>query len=88
MFNKLIFDLTPHSTMRLWAYFDEEDFHAVLNSPVRHAFDYLCCWLSYDKREKGLLSWEFPIELAEFFYNRYSDDPRAHTEFLKRYLGK
>ncbi len=88
MFEKFIFDVSPYNTIRGWFYFKEEEFHFLDNSPAKKAFDYLCCWGGWDKRESGMVSWEFPVSLAEFFYERYKLDSRADVEYLKKFLGK
>lgn len=88
MINRFVFDISPHNTMRVWTYFDEEDFHSILNSPMRFSFDFMSCWNGYDKRESGMISWEFPLSLATFFFERYCTDSRADTEYLRSYLGK
>ena len=88
MFEKLVFDLTPHNTIRLWAYFKEEEFHFLNNSPIKKALEWLSCWNGWDKRGNGMVSWEFPIELADFFFARYKWDSRADVEYLRKFLGK
>ena len=88
MFEKFIFDVSPHNTIRLWAYFKEEDFHLVKDSLASTAFTFLSCWHGADKREAGMLSWEFPVSLSEYFYERYNMDSRADVEYLRKYLGK
>ena len=88
MFEKIIFDVSPHNTIRGWFYFDEKDFHFINESPAKTAFDFLSCWGGFDKRDSGMISWELPISLAEYFYERYKLDSRADVEYLRRWLEK
>lgn len=88
MFEKMDFDLTPYGTIRLWAYFKEDEFHSLNNSQLKIALGWLSCWGGWDKRSYGMVSWEFPISLIEYFYEKYKVDSRCDVEYLRKYLGK
>jgi hypothetical protein len=74
--NKIIFDVTPYNTIRVWVYFEKnenenQEFNNFLKSPMGEFFGFVNCWGGYDKREIGLVSWELPLSLASFIIEKF-----------------
>lgn len=80
--NKLQFIQTPHNTIRVWLYFDEEHHNVILKSNEYMLFQLVCAWGGYDKREKGVYSWELPMSLKQFIKEKFANFPNCEINVL------
>lgn len=80
--DKMHIEQTPHNTIRVWMYFDEEHHNVVLKSAEYAFFQFVCAWGGYDKREKGMYSWELPMSLKEFIKEKFGHHPDVQINVL------
>lgn len=82
------FLLTPYDTIRIFIKLevkdgsDNEALHLFKKSRVGQMCESICLWGGADKREIGMISYEFPITLLEYFKDKFKHNPNANITGL------
>lgn len=71
---KIEFTDTPHNSIRVYVYYDNYDDKQLKD--ITTIFNYLSAWKGPDNIDFNIKfkSWEFPIELKDYFLKRYPTD--------------
>jgi hypothetical protein len=78
MLEKLIFDVTPSNTIRVFAYFpkEEEEWKCMdwfAANSLSHFFEFTSVWGAWDKQDDHMISFELPITLKEFIKKKFEN---------------